>query len=124
MKLTIVGSIKFVDEYEKVKKYLESKGHKIILPIKDELPEPIPPEAKLKAMQQFNLNLEESDGILVMNYEKNNQSNYIGVNSLMEIGMAFNRNKKIIIFNEIPEFCKNELEAINALILKGNLDSL
>ncbi len=124
MKLTIVGSIKFVDEYEKVKEYLELKGHKIILPIKDELPEPIPPDAKLKAMQQFNQNLEESDGILVMNYEKNNQPNYIGVNSLMEIGMAFNRNKKVIIFNQIPEFCKNEIEAINPIILDGDLKNL
>ncbi|MGE0793075.1 MAG: hypothetical protein AB7V77_02750 [Candidatus Woesearchaeota archaeon] len=122
MKLTIVGSIKFVDKYKEVKKYLEEKGHQIILPIKDEIEEPLPPEVKLKAMEVFNKNLKESDGILVMNYEKNNEPNYMGVNSLMEIGMAFNRGKKIFIFNSIPEFCKDEVKAIGSVELNGNLD--
>lgn len=75
-------------------------------------------------MVDFNKNLENSDAILVANYEKNNQKDYIGFNSIMEIGMAFNRKKKIYLLFDIPPNCKDELEAIMCVTLKGNLDNL
>jgi diphthamide synthase subunit DPH2 len=124
MKITIVGSMKFYDEFVKAKEYLEEKGHEVILPKKDSMPEPIPKDFKLKAMQKFNENLEKADAILVMNYTKGDKVNHIGVNSLMEIGMAFNREKKIFVLNDIPESCVHELEAINCVVMDGSLDNV
>jgi len=75
-------------------------------------------------MEEFNEDLKKSDAILVLNYIKDNKENYIGANSLMEIGMAFILNKKIFILNPSPEYCKDELEAIEAQVLNGNLSEI
>lgn len=123
MIITIVGSMRFHKEYEKIKEDLEKKNHKIILPEPDEFYSK-EENIKLKAMQDFNKNLEKSNAILVANFHKDNKLDHIGVNTLMEIGMAFNKNKKIFILNKIPENCKDELEAIKAVELKGNLGSI
>jgi nucleoside 2-deoxyribosyltransferase len=123
MIITIVGSMKFYEEYEKIKKILESKRHKVIIPLKDEVySKEI--NIKRKAMEDFNNNLKKSDAILVANFDKNNKKNHIGINSIMEVGMAFNRKKKVYILNQIPEECKEEFEAIECVTLNGNLDNL
>ena len=122
MEITIIGSIIFLEKFEEVKDILELKGHKVNLPKKIDHIEPIPQDIKLETMKEFNKSLENSDAVLVLNYIKNDKEGYIGVNTLMEIGMAFNRNKKIFILNKIPDFCKHELESINCIVLDGNLD--
>ncbi len=124
MKIVIAGSMFFLKEFEEAKKVLEKKGHKVILPKKDPLPEPIPISLKREAMNVFNENLKNCDAILIMNYTKNNKENYIGVNSLMEIGMAFILGKKIFLLNSPPEHTKHEIDAIEAIILDGNLDNV
>lgn len=72
-------------------------------------------------MEDYNKKIEESDAILVGNYKKNNLNNCIGINSIMEIGMAFNRKKKIFILFKIPEDCKDEFSAIGAVELNEDL---
>ncbi len=44
----------------------------------------------------------ESDGVIVLNYEKNGVANYIGGNTLMEIGFAYVADKEIFLMNPIP----------------------
>ncbi len=75
-------------------------------------------------MESFNEDLKKSDAILVMNYTKNGKENYIGTNSLMEIGVAFILNKKIFLLNPPPECAKHELEAIEADVLDGDLSRI
>lgn len=79
---------------------------------------------KRKAMEKFNESLKESDAILVMNYTKDGKENHIGANTLMEIGMAFILQKKIFVLNPSPEFCKDELEAIEVPFLNGDLSKI
>lgn len=124
MIIAIIGSMKFYNKFTEVKEILEKQGQEIILPLNDDLPEPVPKDYKLKAMQEFNDNLERSDAVFVMNFTNDDRKNHIGVNTLMEIGMAFNRNKKIYILNSIPEFCKHELEAIGSVIINGDLSKI
>ena len=121
MKIVIVGNISFSGKFEEAKRILEGKGHKVIAPKKELLLEPIPMELKRKSMEAFNEDLKKSDAILVMNYTKDGKENYIGTNSLMEIGMAFIFDKKIFLFNPPPEYAKHELEAIGVNILNGDL---
>lgn len=123
MIITIIGSMAFHKQYEKIREDLKKAGHKIIIPLPDEAYSK-EKNIKLKAMEDFNKNLNKSEAILVANFHKNEKQNHIGVNSIMEIGMAFNRNKKTFILNEIPENCKDELEAIRVIELKGNLTKI
>ena len=121
MKITIVGNMSFLEKFREAKEFLEKQGHKIIVPEKDPMPEPIPPSVKKKAMEKFNENLKKSDAILVMNYTKDEKENHIGANTPMEMGMAFIIQKKIFVLNPSPEFCKDELEAIEVQFLDGDL---
>lgn len=120
MIIRIIGSMKFHKEYENLKKQLEKNKHKVIIPQPDRFYTK-EKNIKLKAMQDFNEDLEKSDSILVANYEKHGKKNYIGFNSIMEIGMAFNRNKDIYILFDIPEDCKKELLAIGCKALNGDI---
>ncbi len=124
MKIVIVGSMSFLEKFEEAKNILEKKGHEVVLPKKDPLPEPIPTSIKREAMDVFNENLKNSDAILIMNHTKNKKENYIGTNSLMEIGMAFILNKKIFLLNPSPEYAEHELEAIGVNILNGDLSRI
>ena len=56
MKITIVGSMKFHNQYEEIKKKLEEKGHEMIIPLSDnEYSNENNP--KRKSMEDFNNNL-------------------------------------------------------------------
>jgi hypothetical protein len=120
MKITIVGSMKFYPEYQQLKKKLEALGHKVIIPLPDEFYNKNS-QTKLDAMKDFNKNLEWSEAILVANYKKDNIENYIGINSVMEVGMAFNRKKKIFILFSIPETCYKEFKSIGVIELNNDL---
>ena len=115
--------MKFHKEYENLKKQLEKNNHQVIIPLPSEFYNK-EKNVKLKAMQDFNNSLAKSDAILVANYEKHGQKNYIGFNSIMEIGMAFNRNKKIFILFDIPDNCKDELVAIGCSVLNGDINKI
>ncbi len=124
MKITIIGNMSFIEKFKEAKEILEQRGNEVIVPEKNPMPEPIPPSVKRKAMEKFNGNLKQSDAILVMNYTKDGKENHIGANTLMEIGMAFILNKKIFVLNPFPEFCKDELEAIEVQLLNGDLNKI
>ncbi|KKQ04336.1 MAG: hypothetical protein US15_C0059G0009, partial [Candidatus Moranbacteria bacterium GW2011_GWF1_36_4] len=52
----------------------------------------------------------ESDAVLVLNFDKNGVKNYVGGNTLMELGFAYVHNKKIFLLNPIPEMAyKDEI---------------
>ena len=146
MKITICGSVAFQDEILSVKQKLEELGHEIkIWPseIQDG-------SGKLISVQEYyrirhSANNDEkwvwdrkaeaimdhfnkiawSDAILVANYDKNNIKNYVGGNTLMEMGLAFFLNKKIYFLNEVPEVSyKEEILGVKPIILNGNLNKI
>jgi hypothetical protein len=123
MKITIVGSMAFYEKIKIIKQTLENQGHAVIIPLPDEYYEKSN-KVKKDSMEDFNRNLKKSDAILVANYKKHDIENYIGVNSLMEIGMAFNRKKKIFILNSIPDNCKDEFQAIGVIVLNADLSKI
>jgi len=65
----------------------------------------------------------QSDAILVVNIDKKGIKNYIGGNTLMEIGFAHVLNQKIFMWNSIPDmpYCKTEIEAVKPIIINGDL---
>jgi len=143
MKITVCGSIAFYDEMLDAKKKLEVLGHEIDLPpleIKDENGKMIPIkeyyerrkketketgwiwDRKEFAMKMHFKKIEWADSILIMNFDKNGIKDYIGPNTLMEMGLAFHLGKKIYLFNSIPDMIyKEEILGIKPVVINSDL---
>lgn len=67
-----------------------------------------------------------SDAILVTNYEKHGQANYIGPNVLMEMAIAFYLKKTIYILNGKPINSPliDEILGLEPIFLDGDIDKL
>ncbi|MFZ2025523.1 MAG: hypothetical protein WAV51_04535 [Microgenomates group bacterium] len=116
MKITICGSMSFWMEMRAVKDGLEILGHEVLVPIdtfSDEMPiearTDIADEVKISAKIEYDFirehfrKIEESDAILVLNYEKKGIEGYIGGNTFLEMGHAYGLGKKIFLMNPVPD---------------------
>ena len=67
-----------------------------------------------------------SDAILVLNFDKRDIKNYVGGNTLMEIGFAHVNDKKIFLLNPIPEDVSyvDEIKAMVDNILEDDLNKI
>lgn len=136
MKIVICGSVKFRKEMVKYRDKLNEMGHNgIICPVMEELAR----GEHLDLMKQIDSEhwkakkeggfikwyydaIVGSDAVLVLNFTKNEVENYIGGNTLMEIGFAHVHNKKVFLLNPIPEISyKDEILAMTDEILYGDL---
>jgi len=70
--------------------------------------------------------IEKSDAILVMNFEKHETKNYIGPNVLMEMSTAFYLQKPIYVLNGVPEESPliDEILGLEPIFLDGDLDKI
>lgn len=135
MKIFIICSKHFYEKVSKIKKLLEDQGHEVTFP--NCFDDPFK-EDKLKAFSDeehriFKQNMmklqepkvRENDAVLVLNFEKNGQPNYIGGATFMEIVKAWELNKKIFFYNPIPEcIFTDELKGINPKIINGNFSRI
>jgi hypothetical protein len=65
------------------------------------------------------------DSVLVLNFEKNGQTNYIGGATFLEMYDAFRLGKKIYMFNNIPEgILKDEIIGFNPILINGDLNNI
>ncbi len=63
------------------------------------------------------------DAVLVLNYDKNGQKNYISGATFLEIYDAFRMGKKIFFVNDLPQgMLKDELIGFAPTIINGDLD--
>lgn len=136
MKITICGSSAFRKQMIEYKHKLLEMGHEPIVHQvyedfaageKQDLLERIKHEhAAVKREYGFikwyyNAIL-SSDAILVLNLEKNGVPNYVGGNTLMEMGFAHVHDKKIFLLNPVPEVSyKAEIEAMMTSVLERDL---
>jgi len=66
--------------------------------------------------------IKNNDAILVLNFEKNGTPNYIGGATFLEMFRCFDSNKKIFLYNPIPNnILKDEIEGMNPIIINGDL---
>jgi len=66
-----------------------------------------------------------SDAILVLNYDKKGVKNYVGGNSLMEMGFAHVNNKKVFLLNPAPKLSyTDEISAMTDMVLNGDLNKI
>lgn len=78
------------------------------------------------AIREFWRLMQGADAVLVMNFDKHGVKNYIGGNTLMEIGFAHVLNQKIFLYNPIPDipYYKSEIEAVKPMIINGDLSKI
>lgn len=63
------------------------------------------------------------DALLVLNFDKENKKNYIGGATFLEMYNSFLENKKIYLFNDIPQGdLYDEIHGFEPTIISGNLD--
>lgn len=132
MKIFICCSKFLYDRVPLIKEELERQGHIVALPNSYE--EPLKEEEMKKISQEEHrrwksdmirlqtVKVKANDAVLVLNFDKNGQKNYIGGATFLEIFRAFELNKKIFLFNPVPEgILKDELMAMGPVIIKGDL---
>jgi len=146
MKITICGSITFYDKMLSIKTKLENLGHEVDLPptkTKDENGNIISIkefmvkrktetdntswvwDRKEEAIRLHFEKIEWADVVLILNYDKKDVPNYIGANTLIEMGLAFYLNKKIFLLNPIPEVdYKEEVLAMKPIVIDGDLNKI
>ena len=67
--------------------------------------------------------IKSMDAVLTLNFDKNGKKNYIGGSTFLELYEAFMENKKIYLWNEIPEgILFDEISGFAPEIINGNLD--
>lgn len=133
MKIGIISSMHHSEKMLSIKEELELLGHQAICSNYAEgyLGKNDEEKEKLKMYQKFNLDairefwerMQDLDSVLVLNLERKGIKNYIGGNTFLEIGFAYVLNKKIFLYNPVPEidFYKTEIEAMKPIIINGDL---
>jgi len=136
MKIGIIGSMQFTDKMLEVKNKLQELGHdafvtdfhRAMVGKNDEEIEKIKLHQKynMDAIREFWNAMQGADAVLVLNYDKNGIPNYVGGNTLMEIGFAHVLNQKIFLLNSIPEmpYCKTEIKAVKPIIIDGDFSKI
>ncbi|HMT00920.1 MAG TPA: hypothetical protein PKC14_01205 [Candidatus Absconditabacterales bacterium] len=122
MKIAVCGSMVFHKEFEELKSQLDSMGHNTHIPelklgmtdgnisIRDYLATEAKPgedltwlwkKKNIAILDHFRI-IEDSDCILVANYEKKGIPGYIGVNTMLEMGLATYYGKPIYLLDNVP----------------------
>ena len=133
MKIFIICSKAFYGEIKPIKDYLESKGNEVFVPHtylnpekeSESWQEGCESHAEFKA-RMFRLSeerIKSMDAVLVLNYEKHGIKNYIGGSTFLEMYEAFRNNKKIFMYNPIPEgLLFDEISGFSPIVINGNLE--
>jgi len=66
-----------------------------------------------------------ADAVVVVNLEKKGIPSYIGGNTFLEMGFAHVLDKKIYLYNDIPDLSyTDEIQAMQPVALKGDLSKI
>lgn len=132
MKIFITASSQFYPKVSEVKKELEKAGHIVTPPNGFNTPDAEVEVKNLSAEvhQRWKAKMIKTDGeivaandaILVLNFEKRGQPNYIGGATFLEMFKAFELEKKIFLYNPIPEgMLTDEILGFGPVVINGDL---
>jgi hypothetical protein len=136
MKIAICASMVFAERMVQIKAQLEQLGHLVYISQfaegylgkteKEKEQLTVHDKNEHDAIRKFWEVIKKSDAILVLNYDRKGIKNYIGGNTLMEIGFAHVLDKKIFLMNPIPdiEYYRSEVEAVRPVILEQDLSQI
>ena len=128
--VTICCSAYFFEEIKTLKSKLEEMGFTVFTPNLDgldtdynKLDQDEQTTIRNKLINDHLEKIKQSDAVLVANYTKNGQENYIGANTFLEMGFGYVLGKKIFLLNEIPTSQANstEISGLKPVVLDGDL---
>lgn len=136
MKIGVIGSMQYTEKMIELRDELIKMGHDAYVTSladpfigktdveKEEIK--LHQKNNLDAIREFWNLMQGGDAVLVANYDKHGIENYIGGNTLMEIGFAHVLDQNIYLLNPIPDikFYKSEIEAVKPVILNGDLSKI
>ena len=132
MNITLCGSMKFIDEMDRVAAQLETRGHTVYTPDRAEGTaydrEQSHANAQLKRgyMNKHFDKIDLAGGIVVVNPPKNGVGGYIGGNSFLEMAYAFKHGLDIFTLYPLPEGMGyiDELRGMDPIVLDGDLEKV
>jgi len=136
MRIGVVGSMHHTEKMIELADKLRSLGHDAFLTKfaepyigkSDEEKEFIKIHQKNNndAIREFWKLMQGADAIVVANFDKGEIKNYVGGNTLMEIGFAHVLNQKIFLLYPIPDipYYKTEIEAMKPILINGDLNKI
>ena len=139
MKILIICSKRFYENIPNIKNNLEQKNIQVFLPNCYDDPKTEErmwnlgrekhQEFKAKMYKQSEETIKNMDAVLVLNFDKITdetiEKNYIGGATFLEIYDAFRLNKKIYLYNDIPEgMLYDEIEGFAPVIINGDLSKI
>ena len=139
MKLFIMCSKKFYSEIPVIKEELEKNNIEVFLPNCYDDPKTEEKmwlkgkeehqKFKAKMYKQSEDTIRNMDAVLVLNFDKNTNGkidkNYIGGATFLEMYDAFRLNKKIYLYNDIPEgMLYDEIEGFAPIIINKDLSKI
>ncbi|MCX6800879.1 MAG: hypothetical protein NTZ73_01705 [Candidatus Diapherotrites archaeon] len=127
MKITLCSSYRFFDKLYAIKKALEERGYEVFLPsMRDyhHLEETALAKIQYNLIKNHFRKVDKSDAIYVANYDKDGVKGYIGGNSFLEMGKAFDKGIPIFLMNEIPTQSpyREELIALMPIVIGEDWD--
>jgi nucleoside 2-deoxyribosyltransferase len=135
MIICLCASLKVHHQIINLKHQLEVHGHQVILPkttnliyqgkllLKD-LDKHKLKHSSENVVKHFD-NIKKADVILVVNSTRKKIKNYIGGNTLIEMGFAYYLKKPIYLLNSIPKLSySEEIRAVKPIILQGELSKI
>ncbi len=119
----------FIQDMVDIKDILKPLGHDIFLPpnadkylSQDGAPEKKEEKILLDIFRVYFEEIKISDAVLVINKEKAGVMNYIGANALIEMSFAYVLNKKIYLWNPIPQMSyTDEIEAMKPIVISQDI---
>ena len=132
MKILIICSKAFYKDIMPIKTKLEEMGHIVELPNSYyesdaekkswELGEKEHAKFKERMMKMSRDRIGNMDVVLTLNFDKNGMKNYIGGATFLEVYEAFMQNKKIYLYNDIPEgLLYDEISGFSPIVIHGDL---
>ena len=133
MKILIICSKAFYEKIEPIKEKLGSMGHVIELPnsyydgnVEEKAWKQgakAHSEFKAKMFKMSKERIGQMDAVLTLNFDKNGKKNYIGGATFLELYEAFMQNKKIYLYNNIPEgMLYDEISGFSPIVINGDLN--
>lgn len=125
-------NFKQIQEIFDIQRELEEAGHEVSMPnsydepfreekMKDEGLE-AHAEWKAEMMRRDKENIEPNNAVLVLNFEKNRQPNYIGGATFLEMYKAWELGKRLFLYNDLPNnIFRDELLGMNPTVIYGDL---
>ncbi|MFH1405555.1 MAG: hypothetical protein ABIH21_05740 [Patescibacteria group bacterium] len=139
MKIVIVASLDFIPEIKHTSNQLQKMGHDVIIPMTAKkvisgeatfdqiMEEKQTGEIAQRAIRQNVVNyyykeIQNSDAILILNFDKKGVAGYVGGGALMEMAFAFVLKKKIFLYNPIPNMDYTaEIESMQPIVIHTDL---